>query len=311
MLNNIIKKGQLALSLVAVISLVSSNVVYAASGVTYSVDTTVTVNGLNLTIQAGSKAGSVIIGATTLTVNTDSSDNFTIVSTNRYSFSATPALGTNCTNDQSTIVVTPGLSEVITPSSTVCTPAATGGSSGGGGGGGSPAPTPVVAPVVVPPVVAPIATPVGAFYDVPDTGKADAAVSIMDTLKINLEILKNTSFSTDVKGEKKMKYTDTVVAPTFVDITKVAAKALPKDAKLLLAVQAVTTKQVKLSKMATWTIPVAADVAALKSKLKAYYVNVNTGMPSVVLGGKMNAAKTAFVVKAKNLGGLLLLVKKN
>lgn len=107
-----------------------------------------------------------------------------------------------------------------------------------------------------------------------------------------------------------MNYTDTVAAPVFIDATKVVAKSLPKNAKVLLAVQADTAKQVKLSRSGVMTVPVTADVAAFKSKLKGYYVNENTGKASYVVGGKLNAAKTAFIFKVKNLGGVLLLVKK-
>ena len=296
------------LGLIALIASLSlSNAAFAAANVTYSVDTTLSVNGVNLTVKAASQASEVIIGATTLTVSTGAEQTFTIVSANKYQLSVSPIRPMICTETTSSVVISGGISNVvITPTAVAATCPASGGATGGGGGGSSVIVTPSVTPAVTP-----VATPVGAFYDVPDTGKADVGVSIMDTAKISLEILKNTMFSTDVKGQKKAKYTDTVVAPTFVDLTKVAAKALPKNAKLLLAVQAVTTKQVKLSKMATWTIPVAADVAAFKSKLKAYYVNANTGMPALVLGGKLNAAKTAYIVKAKNLGGLLLIVKKN
>ena len=77
-----IKKLKIGL-LVAVLSLIigvgSAN---AATGVTYSSDTPVTINGRTYLIQSGSTATTVVLDTTTLAVTITDSGPFTLLSTN-------------------------------------------------------------------------------------------------------------------------------------------------------------------------------------------------------------------------------------
>src|SRR3989344_4115886 len=103
----------------------------SAANLTFSVNTTVTVNGNNYFIGSGSGATSVVVGATTLTVVVPASTTFTLVSPGRHTLANDGGLTAVCTNSESTLTISTASTVIITPSTTAC-----GAITGGGGGGG-------------------------------------------------------------------------------------------------------------------------------------------------------------------------------
>jgi hypothetical protein len=117
-----------------------------AADLNYSIDTTIIVNGLTVTVKANSTATSLVIGTNSLTVAVPAGGQFRLVSSNRYTFASDdPTIGENCTGTDNSITVSQNKTVVITPSSTICTAGTPGivvtPSSGGGGGGASSAPS--------------------------------------------------------------------------------------------------------------------------------------------------------------------------
>lgn len=121
-----------------------------AAALNYPVNTTVTVNGNNYVILADSKATSLVIGATTLTVTVPTGQTFTLRSTDRHVLATDLGLTQNCTGSLNELNISGGTTVVITPNATTtCTILAGGGgggSGGGGGGGGSTSPASTPAP---------------------------------------------------------------------------------------------------------------------------------------------------------------------
>lgn len=119
-----------------------------AADLTWSVDTTVTVNSNNYTIQSGSAATSIVVGATTLTVVVPSGSQFSLISSNRYALNNDSSIIQSCSSGSNSVTITGAKTVVITPdATTTCTLAGSAplvssvsGGGGGGGGGGYVAP---------------------------------------------------------------------------------------------------------------------------------------------------------------------------
>ena len=90
----------------------------SAADLNWSADTPITVGSNSLVIRSGSKATSLVAGATTLTVTVDSGDTFTLVSTDRNSFATIPSIQGSCTSDENAITFSN--TAIITPQGTVC-----------------------------------------------------------------------------------------------------------------------------------------------------------------------------------------------
>lgn len=119
------------------VSLAFASVVYAAP-LYWTADTTVTINGNNYTILAGSTATSMINGATTLTVTVSAGESFQLKSASSYLLTNNQSIASVCSSGGNTLTVgnMPNPTVIITPDATgTCTIPSNGG--GGGGGGGS------------------------------------------------------------------------------------------------------------------------------------------------------------------------------
>ncbi|TSC78087.1 MAG: penicillin-resistant DD-carboxypeptidase [Parcubacteria group bacterium Gr01-1014_24] len=138
-----IKKLKIGL-LIAVLSLCVGVVSVAqAADLTFSVDTTVTVNSRDYTITANSAATTIEVGATTLTVTVPASSTLTLVSPLRDTLTNNLGLAQSCNLSQNSVLVTGATTVIFTPTSTACTFGGSGGLvSGGGGGGGSSSASP-------------------------------------------------------------------------------------------------------------------------------------------------------------------------
>ena len=123
------------------ISLIAFSTALAAD-VTYSADTTVTVDSADYTILADSAATSVVIGATTVTVVVPSGSSFVFKSSNRYRLGTDTGVSEQCSSSGNQVTVTGASTVIITPDKTsICSY-----DSGGGGGGGSVTPTVDITP---------------------------------------------------------------------------------------------------------------------------------------------------------------------
>ncbi len=142
--------------LVAVLSFTVGVSSVHADPLTFSDAKTVTINGNNYTIVAGSTATSMVLDATTLTVTVPASSTFTLSSPNRYNLSNNSNIIQTCTNSANSATVTGPATVVFTPTGGNCfntgggalvtTPVV---SSGGGGGSSSPTPVISVTPAAV------------------------------------------------------------------------------------------------------------------------------------------------------------------
>ncbi len=117
-----IKKLKIIL-LIAVLSLaVGVGSVASAAALTFSANTNVTLTGpINLVIETGSTATSVVNTATTLTVVVPASSTFRLISTQRYLLTNDIGLPQSCNNSQNSVTVTGAQTVVFTPVATVCT----------------------------------------------------------------------------------------------------------------------------------------------------------------------------------------------
>jgi hypothetical protein len=142
------------IGVIAFVAIVAVVGVASADDLGFSANTIVTINSNNYTIQAGSSATSMVIGATTFTVTVPTAGRFTLVSSDRYLLTNDQGVSQTCTTAQNSIVINGPLTVVVTPSATACTtPAPAGGVSY------SPPAAPAPAPVVTTPVTpAPVVT---------------------------------------------------------------------------------------------------------------------------------------------------------
>ena len=115
-------------------SAVLPGVASATALVTYSDDTTITLGSISFIIVAGSTASSVITGDTTLEVDVDTGDTFTIEMTNQNNPNNNKGLHCYMSGGKPRLQITGDQTVVITPALTTTT--CSYGSGGGGGGGG-------------------------------------------------------------------------------------------------------------------------------------------------------------------------------
>jgi hypothetical protein len=130
MIKNNIK---LAITFVAFIAIIiSGGGVNADPGpaLNFDSDTLVTINSYNYTISSGSKATTMEIGPTTLTVTVPALQTFTLVSSAGYSFGS--AVTQSCSGNTNTLTVAAGTTVTITPNSSLVACLVSGGGSGGG-----------------------------------------------------------------------------------------------------------------------------------------------------------------------------------
>ncbi len=116
--------------LIAVLSLVGG-VEYANAQtvpLTWSNDTSIVIGGNTYTISSGSTATSLVVDASSITVNVPSSNTFTLVSPNRHRLANNGGLTATCTSTESTLTISTASTVTITPNTTICTIP-----SGGGG----------------------------------------------------------------------------------------------------------------------------------------------------------------------------------
>lgn len=127
------KQLQAKILLLVMLGLVGWSSSAFAAALSWSSDTTVTLNAHDYTILSGSGATTFTVGSTTLTVDVPAATTFTFVSPDKYVLNNDQGLTATCTT-VNTLVITGPQTVVITPNApTTCTA-----SSGGGGG---PAPT--------------------------------------------------------------------------------------------------------------------------------------------------------------------------
>lgn len=101
-----------------------------AADLNWEAATNVSIGSATYTIAAGSTATSLIVGTTTLTVTVPSGSTFTLISADRYQLSSSDGTTEICSDTQNLIAVTgPKTSAVITPTTTICTPAGRSGDS--------------------------------------------------------------------------------------------------------------------------------------------------------------------------------------
>ncbi len=307
-------KKIVAATAVTTISLFSS-LIASAANVNYSAVTSLSVGGFTLSVSSGSTATSVVVGSSSITVSTVEGESFTVTSGSV--LATNPVAHTACLSGTQTVIVSGANTITITPSSGAClnTPVS-------GGSSSVSSPAQIIAPVVIAPTAVTADTKVGTgatpttIYDVPDTGKAsaNAAVASSTDAKLRLDIVKDTKFKTDVKKQKAVNYTDIVKAPAVVENKDVVLDKKDPAAKatLLLAAKAETTaKQVKLSKFAMLSMPITEAQKQLGiKKLKAYYIDQNTGKAKALSGSKINKDKNLFIAKLKQLGGVVILTQK-
>lgn len=141
--NKMIKKLKIGLLVVALAFFVGFGFASSANAVdlTWTADTTVTIDSANYTIESGSAATSIEIGATVLTVVVPSGSTFTFSSSDRYVLSNSASIISDCTSTENSLTIIGPVTVNITPNkNATCT---TLGSHGGGGR----TPPPVVPPV--------------------------------------------------------------------------------------------------------------------------------------------------------------------
>ena len=128
-------KNKLKLGLVICASVLSVGASSAiASNLNWDANTDISLTGpsLTVTVVAGSKADSQIIGASTITVTVTSPDSYRLRSANKYKLTNDSNIPITCDGGVSEIVINNTSTVVITPTSDTCTVTPGGGSSGGG-----------------------------------------------------------------------------------------------------------------------------------------------------------------------------------
>ncbi len=296
-------------ALTAVISLaVPGNAL--AGNIYYEADTTIAVGSINLVILANSRADAVEVRSDSVVITVGNvNETLSIVSNNNYQLNTSPSTSQICGSGQSRVNITNNTVTITPVAQTASCPSTVLAPSGGGGGGAA-------ASVAVNTSTGGGTVAALNVYDVPDTGKAsaNAAVASSTDAKLRLDIVKDTKFKTDVKKQKVVNYTDIVRAPAVVENKDVVLDKKDPAAKatLLLAAKAETTaKQVKLSKFAMLSMPITEAQKQLGiKKLKAYYIDQNTGKAKALSGSKINTTKNLFIAKLKQLGGVVILTQK-
>lgn len=125
-------KNDLLISALCILSLFPATV-FAAGETAYLADTSITVNGVPLTILAGSTAQSVNVGATTLTVTAGTGNALTLRSTNADHMLQNDVGLAVCSRPNAELAITTGV-VVISPAATGCPlPSAPQAVQGGGG----------------------------------------------------------------------------------------------------------------------------------------------------------------------------------
>ena len=139
-----IKKLKLGL-LVAMLSLSVGVGLAHADDLNWTDNKTISVNGVNVVVQAGSTATTLVVDTNTFTVTVPSGSTFAVVSPDRYLLTNNLGLGQVCTGSQNSVNVvgaSGGTTVQFSPVATTCTFSGGGGlvttvPAGGGGGGGS------------------------------------------------------------------------------------------------------------------------------------------------------------------------------
>jgi len=98
-----------------------------AADLTWTDDTTVTIDSANYTIQGGSAATSIVVGTTTLTVTVPAGSNFILLSANKYLLNNNQQISLSC-GTSSSLSVNQALTVIITPDKTQTCVVASGGS---------------------------------------------------------------------------------------------------------------------------------------------------------------------------------------
>lgn len=292
-------------ALTAIISLTAPGNALAGN-IYYEADTTIAVGSINLVILANSRADAVEVRSDSVVITVGNvNETLSIVSNNNYQLNTSPSTSQICGSGQSRVNITNNTVTITPVAQTASCPSTVLAPSGGGGGGAAASVATntstggsTIAPLNI--------------YDVPDSGRASSNASVGSSdVKLRLDIAKNTQFRTDVKKEKVAKYTDTVAAPVIVKAGDVAAKAVPAKTTVLLAAKAATTiKQVRLTKPATLRMPITDAQEKLGAKLKAYYIDENTGKAKALMGGKIDKVNNLYLAKVKQLGGVVILTQK-
>ncbi len=134
---------KLAVAVLALgVGLLWSSSALAVSTLNFTADTTVylSTQAINLVIQNGSGANSVIVGTNTLTVTVPAGSTFVVRNTDKRTLSNDQSIATNCTGSYSELSMgapSGTVTVVITPASSgTCTVTPPSGGGGGGGGGG-------------------------------------------------------------------------------------------------------------------------------------------------------------------------------
>ncbi|MCX6733223.1 MAG: hypothetical protein NTX63_00225 [Candidatus Peregrinibacteria bacterium] len=314
---SLLQKSKSMIAFALMTSLVGANMA-AAAALTYSVNTTLTVNSLNITVQAGSVATQIVVGATTLTVTTGGSEEFTITSSDKYTFSASPSLTFTCSANESRMVVPSNTTNVvISPTSTVCTTPSLGGTPSSSGPAASPATpatpaTPAVSTVTpaVPATPATPATPAAKVLPVfkgalevkevivPTNGKVATKTNVVNDAKdASIELDKNVKLT-------GLKAGQTLQAPSATDAHMVdASKASVLKKKTVDAAFDLDADMVKANR----TVKMQLVIGALETKgLKVYLLDEKTGKTKTVLGS-MNKKTGVFTARTQYLGGYTLI----
>lgn len=106
---------------IAILSLFVGATHANAAALTFTDDSTVTVNSRDYTIKAGSEATSIVVGATTLTVVVPASSTFILISSSRDTLANDLSVAQVCTSSQNAVTTFGAATIVFTPTSTACT----------------------------------------------------------------------------------------------------------------------------------------------------------------------------------------------
>lgn len=106
-----------------------------AANLEWSADTNYNLSSSGITIKviSGSKADSLIVGTSTITVSITAPDTFTIRSDNRYNLSNDAGAAFTCGSTYSELVISTSGTVVVTPTANICDESANTSGSGGGG----------------------------------------------------------------------------------------------------------------------------------------------------------------------------------
>lgn len=308
-----LQKSRSIIAMALMVLLLGVNMVSAAD-VTYSADTTVTVNSLNLTIDSGSLAAQMIIGATTLTITTGSSQQVTVRSSDKYTMSSSPTLPLICTESGSRMVIPSSTTAVITPTSTVCTIPPQGNGSAVSPAAAVPAtPATPAVPAVTPAIPAVPATPATTIVTdlpaikgavevqevvVPTNGKVAARTNLVNVVgDVSIDLSRNVKLS-GLKADQVLQ------APVETDPATVSTlKASTLKKKSVVAAYDLDTDAVKSNK--TVKMQVALGAMTDTKGLKAYLLDETTGKTKTLLGS-YNKKTNVFTARTKYLGGYTL-----